>query len=57
MRRGLANTHGVSSMTLHTLAMVLRQSVVFSIGKFLFCKNVQRTKKVKVKNRYYLRKI
>lgn len=28
--------HGVSSMTLHTLAMVLRQSVVFSIGKFLF---------------------
>lgn len=57
MRRGLANTHGVSSMTLHTLAMVLRQSVVFSIGKFLFCKNVRRTKKVKVKNRYYLRKI
>lgn len=39
-----ANTHGVSSMTLHTLAMVLRQSVVFSIGKFLFCKSVQRTK-------------
>lgn len=36
MRRGLANTHGVSSMTLHTLAMVLRQSVVFSIGNFLF---------------------
>lgn len=29
-----ANTHGVSSMTLHTLAMVLRQSVVFSIGNF-----------------------
>lgn len=30
-------THGVSSMTLHTVAMVLRQSVVFSMGRFLFC--------------------
>lgn len=24
-------------MTLHTVAMVLRQSVVFSMGRFLFC--------------------
>lgn len=31
------HTHGVSSMTLHTVAMVLRQSVVFSMGRFLFC--------------------
>lgn len=31
-----AVTHGVSSMTLHTVAMVLRQSVVFSMGRFLF---------------------
>lgn len=30
-------THGVSSMILHTLAMVLRQSVVFSSGRLLFC--------------------
>lgn len=29
-------THGVSSMTLQTLAMVLRQSVVFSSGRVLF---------------------
>ena len=29
-------THGVSSMTRHTHAMVLRQSVVSSIGKVLF---------------------
>lgn len=35
-RRG-RDTHGVSSMTLHTVAMVLRQSVVFSMGRFLFC--------------------
>lgn len=31
-------THGVSSMILHTLAMVLRQSVVFSSGRLLFCR-------------------
>lgn len=30
-------THGVSSITLHTLAIVLNTSVVFAIGKFLFC--------------------
>lgn len=30
-------THGVSNMTLHTLAIVLKQSVVFSMGRFLFC--------------------
>lgn len=30
------NTHGVSSMTRHTHAMVLRQSVVSSMGKVLF---------------------
>lgn len=30
-------TYGVSNMTLHTLAIVLRQSVVFSMGRFLFC--------------------
>lgn len=35
-RRG-GHTYGVSSMILHTLAMVPKQSVVFSIGKFLFC--------------------
>lgn len=29
-------THGVSSITLQTLAMVLRQSVVFSSGRVLF---------------------
>lgn len=29
-------THGVSSITLHTQAMVLRQSVVSSIGRVLF---------------------
>lgn len=29
-------THGVSNMTLQTLAMVLRQSVVFSSGRVLF---------------------
>lgn len=29
-------THGVSNMTLHTVAIVLRQSVVFSMGRFLF---------------------
>lgn len=29
-------THGVSSMTRHTQAMVLRQSVVSSMGKVLF---------------------
>ncbi len=29
-------THGVSSMTLQMLAMVLRQSVVFSSGRVLF---------------------
>lgn len=31
-------TYGVSNMTLHTLAIVLKQSVVFSMGRFLFCK-------------------
>lgn len=25
-------------MTLHTVAMVLKQSVVFSMGRFLFCR-------------------
>lgn len=30
-------TYGVSNITLHTLAMVLNTSVVFSMGKFLFC--------------------
>lgn len=30
------STHGVSSMTRHTHAMVLRQSVVSSMGKVLF---------------------
>lgn len=30
-------THGVSSITLHTVAIVLKQSVVFSMGRFLFC--------------------
>lgn len=29
-------TYGVSSMTLQTLVIVLRQSVVFSIGRVLF---------------------
>lgn len=33
----VSHTHGVSSMTLQTLAMVLRQSVVFSSGRVLFC--------------------
>lgn len=42
------DTHGVSSMTLHTLAMVLKQSVVFSIGKFLFCKHRKVKKSSKV---------
>lgn len=28
-------------MTLHTVAMVLRQSVVFSMGRFLFCDKEQ----------------
>lgn len=36
-------TYGVSSMTLHTLAIVLKQSVVFSMGRFLFCKEGGRT--------------
>lgn len=30
------STHGVSSMTRHTQAMVLRQSVVSSMGRVLF---------------------
>lgn len=30
-------TYGVSNITLHTIAMVLNTSVVFSMGKFLFC--------------------
>lgn len=30
------STHGVSSITRHTQAMVLRQSVVSSMGKVLF---------------------
>lgn len=30
-------TYGVSNMTLHTVAIVLKQSVVFSIGRFLCC--------------------
>lgn len=33
-------TYGVSSMTRHTQAIVLRQSVVSSMGKVLFC-NIQ----------------
>lgn len=37
LRRAAALTHGVSSMTLHTVAIVLKQSVVFSMGRFLFC--------------------
>lgn len=36
MDRQNGNTHGVSSMTRHTHAMVLRQSVVSSMGKVLF---------------------
>lgn len=32
----VGGTHGVSSITLHTQAMVLRQSVVSSIGSVLF---------------------
>lgn len=36
-------THGVSSMTLQTLAMVLRQSVVFSSGRVLFCRGQSNT--------------
>lgn len=35
-------THGVSSMTRHTHAMVLRQSVVSSIGKVLFWRKEER---------------
>lgn len=35
-------TYGVSNMTLHTLAIVLRQSVVFSIGRFLFWNKIKR---------------
>lgn len=35
-------THGVSNMTLHTVAIVLKQSVVFSMGRFLFWKKNQR---------------
>lgn len=43
-------THGVSSMTLHTVAMVLRQSVVFSMGRFLFCEKT-RGEKNKIRGR------
>jgi hypothetical protein len=41
-------------MTLHTLAMVLKQSVVFSIGKFLFCK-CRENKAGKITQSYYLK--
>ncbi len=37
-------THGVSNMTLHTVAIVLKQSVVFSMGRFLFFKKPQKKK-------------
>lgn len=30
-------------MTLHTMAIVLRQSVVFSMGRFLFCSKEEAT--------------
>lgn len=33
-------------MTLHTLAIVLKQSVVFSIGRFLFCEKKKRNEVV-----------
>lgn len=36
IERSEGSTHGVSSMTRHTQAMVLRQSVVSSMGKVLF---------------------
>lgn len=38
-RRETSSTHGVSSMTRHTQAMVLRQSVVSSMGSVLFWRN------------------
>lgn len=34
-------TYGVSNMTLHTLAIVLKQSVVFSMGRFLFYRKTE----------------
>lgn len=35
-------SYGVSNMTLQTVAIVLKQSVVFSMGRFLFWKKTNR---------------
>lgn len=41
-------------MTLHTVAIVLKQSVVFSMGRFLFCKKKKKKQKKKMRGCFHI---